>query len=974
MKKTLKRTSILTLFALLCVCIAAFAFSVAPYAVKADEAASAPSLTSFKTLYGASIRTDSETPGIRFVAEISKAEYDLVKDTEGFEIGMAIARVNGVSELKAKIAESADNAEKILKVKGEDNWVGEYSPANETEDTYRYAFAIIGLSDANLNVRYTALGYVKVNGTVYYSSVENDTDTARTPLQIAVAYMQDEPEDDLDFAYQIVDKVLGGEVPSASLSFDKTSYELDGTSATPVVSAGEIPLSVNVVPEDESVVKFEDGKLVGLKAGKTKITATVQGTGVQYTATADVDVKAVALEVTSTTDGIISYDTEGEPVAIKLNVGGSKESLAENVEANTYDLYSAIIDYRATNSITEAAAYTATVESANYKGSITTATFVAIDGADKLLEEAEACAANSGKYYYLTSDITLTKVGQSFIGQNMLLKVNTYVYGVYTAYMNINGCGYKISNNGVNAAFFERLQDSYIKNLVFEFTGTNQSNGGIGWFAYQIGSTKFENCYFKAMIDTSANETSVKTFAELIGCTFTNCIFELTDTTGDGTKVLLQTDDHQNTYANVAVISTLTKEALLKNTVNSETLQVYSNRKDLATSEQVKGWSEAWSFTEDKITLCDKYVRTTGKDAVTPTLTTDGIMTLNTSGERTTITVTKADGSVLTTFENVTATTYDLYSAIIDYRVTNSITEAEAYTVTVESANYKGSVTTETFSGISNFEELYNGVRATDGKYLYLTNDITVDATKKVVGRYPDQLYLICAQDKEVVGTSPNDDYYYYLTVKLDGRGHKISYQAESIERAYVLFSGFDNSYVKNLVIDYSATATYKQACNLFARTVRNSVFENCYFDFDIKLTGSSGNGDYQSLFGMSGSKFNNCIFDLHNASDSSVYTYDLIICPSGGAAGWFTNCAAISDSTYNVSKYGDDGVNIKDLFADYGGQNHDNFNRYTTLADFVANAENYSKIANDKLVIDSNGITLCGQVVATVTASETEE
>lgn len=612
MGKLFKRFSLVTLLLL---AFTAFTLSFAAYTVKAD---SALNLTSFKTTTGAWIRTDLEHPGIRFAAEISAEDYNTIIANENYEIGMAIAKADSVTALKDKAESDSNN---VLKAKDADKWVNGFAPTDESATTYKYTFAIIDLADANLNTAYTALAYVKIGESVYYSSNEGETASTRTPLQVAVAHMTANPDDDLDFAKKIADKVLGGESPLAKLAFDKVSYDLSvGGSVTPVVYAGESALSVNVTSNDENIVKVENNTLTGVKSGTTTITVTVKGETSDYTATADVVVGKEVLNVTTAADGVISFDTKGEKAAIKLNLEDSEVGFAENLTEGTYDLYSAIIEYREKYSITDNVSYTVTVESESYKADITTAKFYAIGTAADFLAIGSSID-NSQNYFYLTSNLTFTEQKGLGHGNGIFCGKNDNKGNeAWNTTMNIDGRGYtleaKFSNSNAGTRYmFDTIYQSNFKNVVIkcDFTLCACKFGSI---AYSLKGSNFKNCLFSVNLNIAAKYDTYSYYSmveEIDNTTFNDCIFDFNIITVETKPTYISNGTgNGGTFNNCAAVGNIASNSdnkLFNGQVNTvSNISVYSDKSDFLATEIGKTWSDAWTITANSLKLLDKEI------------------------------------------------------------------------------------------------------------------------------------------------------------------------------------------------------------------------------------------------------------------------------------------------------------------------------------------------------------------------------
>lgn len=316
---------------LLGVCALAFVASTGAtaYFVNAESKAPAPALTMQE---GASIRTFAPT-GIRFVSEISKADYDdlSAKDAKFYTLIMPekLVPAGGITAenymtvsaervpAKNSIAENADKVTfsgTLVGEQAEDGTYAEYFP----EEAYNMAMTAVS----------------------YYTYTEDEAETvvfASNPQTYSIAYIASallaSGETDPYYA-KITDSVLSG-----GISFGSESYKLCVGKTLNTTLNAEGLKAVYTSDNEEVVTIDKEGKLTGVGVGTAKITATIGS----KTATANVTVESIesAHEATfviafDANDGTGSTQASDVP-ANKTNVEwGDTIDLTSQIARNGY--------------------------------------------------------------------------------------------------------------------------------------------------------------------------------------------------------------------------------------------------------------------------------------------------------------------------------------------------------------------------------------------------------------------------------------------------------------------------------------------------------------------------------------------------------------------------------------------------------------------------------------------------------------
>lgn len=969
--KNLKSLSILLCGLIACVCMAAVCYT-APKAFA--QAKTVNELTTFTTEVGASIRLDDPT-GIRFTASISAEEYNALVEKygeDGFELGMAIARVGSVDALKA-----LDTTKTHFKMT---NWDKDYNASMATA-TYKYVFAVATIAQSNYNVQYTALAYAKAGDTIAYSTYV-DGETTRTPLQVATTYLASGEDD--DYAKTIVDTVMATD---AEFKLDQEIYSTPfGGEFAPTATVNGIKVAPVYSVADPTVAKIENGKVIGLKKGSTTVTATISGKDQDYVATASVEF--TAKEVTPILEnGMLTLGTEGEETTISIYAAADTEFATQLTSITTsdkaYDIRSLIISYMEATNMTTYGEYgfVATVESANYVGTYTTEEFVPVGnetiGAGYgtrfgyiVAKTHNSAETATGHYFFLTEDIDVT--ASAAINTSGFNQTNIAIY----AFISLDGRGHTLSYTHVHSS-----TSGYTG--LFGYLGASNKDYNISWknvhvqanitleaganhhslFACEVYSADFANCYFEMNVtNKTSKDTCVADFGW--GSTLTNCVFEINNSVASTAGVTLNgptklgnqivTDIAVIDANNDAVISGFVNENhIITNAYGYNTLAdfiagnngkvansvIEGNVRVVKTEEVTNGticysdWAD-WEITSTDVKILGKTVRTTLKTEVTPTLT-NGMLALGTKGEETTVSVYASSDTAfetaLVTDTVIGESTYDLNEAIVSYMEENVTTTGNyTFVAKVDSKNYTGvSAVTEKYipiTSVSEFIAIQANINsaASENKgasYYYLTTDIDLS------GKIRNALH--------------GWGLWAYIEFNLDGRGHTISltynHTVANPFRGLGCYWGTGDAtqrnWWKNVALIANITTNANRVVNVFGGTVANYDFYNCYFEANVT-------NNYTNDVGFFGPRFTNfydCMFVLNNNANS---TKDLVLLAQNDGnvtSSSLNNCAIINN---------DDNASVVTKRSDTNDIVTHTAHRYNTLADFVAG--NNGTLRND--------------------------
>ncbi len=278
-KKSLKTKFIIAMLALVTCCFLFGTIAIRPMGAVADN--SSP-VSSFQMIPGAQVRT-AEPSGMRFTAQISATEYDeLQKGIENgtylsVEFGSIICPsvyVNGELTLETEQAKSVKRT----------TWDKEYNPSKGT-DVYQYNCDLIGILEQNYVAEFQAIGYCTITpaegeAVTYYAKVLNEGDNARTPIYVAT-YNIVNNNDTSDFLLDMVDVAMEGRELKVDVEEELTLNTGDEIDLPLVTVAGQ-KIVTNFTSNESGIAKIENGKIVGVAYGKTKITASIQGKNGTY--------------------------------------------------------------------------------------------------------------------------------------------------------------------------------------------------------------------------------------------------------------------------------------------------------------------------------------------------------------------------------------------------------------------------------------------------------------------------------------------------------------------------------------------------------------------------------------------------------------------------------------------------------------------------------------------------------------------
>lgn len=640
----------------------------------ANAQSTAPDLTNIKeqfvTIDGAMIRSAAPY-GMRFVTEIDADLYDSIVEYYGEEnvtLGTKIARAT-TDEVKTQ-------AYTLIETQGtaveRTRWSAEKNPSKETAE-YQYTIAVDGLADEqakfNLNKSYVALGYITITDTktteqptekTYYAGY---TATGyRSPLQVALTYIEveqakgtfDETTAINKFILGIVDTVManGGELKFETAE-GATSLAITCAQAyTPKVTVGGNEVAVKYSVQDETVAKMENGALVGLKAGTTTLTATIDGATQDYSVSIAVEVGKGTVTPVVAGNGILQLNTNGEETTIKIN----GVEVPTKYSTDTFN----VVDYILDNSdVTSNTDYTITVETENLVGTVTHGLRPLNNS--NFLNTARNLGQNDAKNrtYFLTEDVTLAEVKgtdkgaykESWNGNHAILNM----------WMNLNGRGHTVystvQTETVKPVLIGILH-SAIYNTAFDFTIINTSTTvdyvSKALIAYTMkDSASIENCFIS--LDCNI-EKDVRVLPEDIGKdnVIKNVVINA-NIVGNGklsatyaaigtidNVVVIDNSGKMDTFANYpSLTANLNINAYEYSTMadfvsgNNGTKIGAKNATEAHSGKVYKNWPSVWGITGD-VTLCGNDVYTTNKATVYPVVE-NGKLVLNTNGQLTSI-------------------------------------------------------------------------------------------------------------------------------------------------------------------------------------------------------------------------------------------------------------------------------------------------------------------------------------------------
>ncbi len=283
-KKKLTATLALSLVAAACVVGGALTVNN----VTSANAEGNPQLSSFKMVAGAEIRT-ADPNGIRFTTEISAQQYDALMERDDYtsvEFGTIICPSYYVT---GDLTLETEQAKWVKRT----TWDVDYNPTAGTE-VYHYNGDLVNILDANFVQEFQAIGYCTVTpvegeAVTYYATVENEGDNARTPLYVAT-YNIVNCDNDSDYLLAMVDTAMANN----TLALSETRAEVEVGEAIDLPKATVIgnEVVVEYSSENSAIAKVEDGKIVGVKMGSTKLIATMRGKTDNYIAEIPVTVSA----------------------------------------------------------------------------------------------------------------------------------------------------------------------------------------------------------------------------------------------------------------------------------------------------------------------------------------------------------------------------------------------------------------------------------------------------------------------------------------------------------------------------------------------------------------------------------------------------------------------------------------------------------------------------------------------------------
>lgn len=964
-----------TMKKLLTICsVAALACGTAGVGVAATSAENGETViapASFAMELGASVRLSDPT-GIRFSVTISAADYNAFVETYGennVEFGMCIARTGSLDSLRANL----ENDSLYHKMTA---WDTQENPQVTTATTYRYNFAIYNLNTENYNKYYTALAYAKVidlDQTVY-ASVAVETEVSRTPLQVAqMAILDGNTHEDL---YTIVDTVMSD---SAVMQLNQTAYTVSDTTGIPVqTTVNGVPVEVAYTVENEAIAKIEGGKLYGVSKGETTLTATINGAnGATYTKQAVVTVEKEACTPTLS-KGILTLGTNGENTTISVvDENGATVASVQTNQA-TYDIDEMIMSYMQTNAIAVEAKYTINVDSESYYGKVESEKYFAIsswsDFVEKLMKPSAGKGKVTGTRFFLTANIEGGEAsaysGNTKVGDEAWRTIAGESYNV-----DFDGRGYKITiemnfASSVAGSGYSGLssfvKDSVWENLHVEMNVTvPATNEYYNLFLGKTQNFTLKNSYIVANLKNVNTDKEVyPLFRPGEGTLVEGCMFELNAKTEGKSIVMGDTVSGftaGGTFKNCVLLNQTMDTTVFGNALSAATVEgvyQYASAGAFASNEEGKVQNndtlvaatnaivlgDAWTVTADEIKFFGKVVKNC-RVQVVPTVQ-NGILTLNTAGESTKIAILDGDTEVASATTQKGATTYDIDEMIMSYieGQGGSAATGSSYTVSVKSASYYGTVTSEKYVSISStaqftYRTTLSGVRC------FLTANISFPATASAEAGS----YYPTGQSGERWRVATET-----ATANLDGRGYTLTSVAESARSSSGWYSGLigkiENCTWENLNIVIKHTIPAKNnaspaeegTCyNLVAGIVSNFTMKNC--NVNVTLTNNSTAGAFSLFRPVGDTLVENCVFNLVSKSaGTSIVVGNTVTGYTAG--GTFKNCVFV-----NAETTGFGGV--------AGSVTIENVYHYASVSDF-ANAVN-GKVQNGATIADATACTV---------------
>lgn len=900
---------------------------------------------SFTMINGAGVRLSDPT-GIRFSVTISAEDYKTFIGTygeENVEFGMCIARTDSLAKLQANLS----NKELYYKMT---SWDSKLNPTVTTATTYQYNFAIYNLDTANYNEYYTALGYAKVvnKAQTVYASVGEGVEVTRTPLQVAqLAMFAGNTHSDL---YTIVDTVMKDGV----IALNQNAYTISDASGLPVQTTVDgVPVEVEYTVANETVAKLENGKLYGVSKGETTLTATINGAnGATYTKQATVTVEKEACTPT-VEKGILTLGTKGEDTTISIVDGEGTTIASVQTSEETYDIDETIQSYMQENAITDETSYTVNVDSESYYGTVTSEKYVAIDSwsalVNKFTNPSAGKGAVAGKRFFLTKNINGSGAnayaGNTPVGSEAWRSISGECYNA-----DIDGRGYKLTvdmsyASGVAGSGYSGLaglvKDAEWENLHVVMNVTvPDGNEYYNLFLGKTENFKLKNSYVAVNLTNENTEKEVyPLFRPGTGTVVENCIFELNSKTAGKSIVVGDTVADftaGGTFKNSVILNNTMAATVFGNVLNSVTVNnVYQYKTAGAFANNVDGkvqnnatltdattaitLGDAWTVTAENIKLLDTVVKNC-QTQVTPTVE-KGMLTLNTAGETTTISV--LDGTTEIASVQTSEETYDIDEMIMSYMEENNLTDYNGYTYTinVKSASYYGSVGSEKYVSISTYSQL--GRLKKTGFRCFMVADIKVFGASANEGEsktVDDETWKVYAEE--------------YCT-DFDGRGYTLTFNNSSTAGGWSGFVGTlkDATWENlNIVIVHSIPAG-TTCYNLFAGVVSNFTMKNCYVN--VTFTNNSTGGTFSLFRPTTGTVVENCVFNLvsKTAGTSIVVGAPVTGYTTGGT---FKDCVFINSTTTGFGNV-TDSVTIENVYhyasvADFANKTNGKVQNGTTL------------------------------------------
>ena len=347
---------------LCCFSVCALAVVGGATAISASKVVDAAAEGSTFTMLGGSIRLNATTPGIRFQASISDAEYQAITnpESESYDatavFGMMIAPVDYMTGIEVGEDYIVELAKKELSVSPiihySQPWQKEVEEGEPVDTNWYINGSISNVLYENSNREFFGISFMRTGeaGSYVYTYPELNSmdEMSRSMSEIAVKAREDKEWTYSDDQYEIIDKYIARGVnlangadkeatPSVTVSFAKTrSMCLVGETFD--LSASFAPAALDLKLEysssDPTVAKVTNNTVEILAEGTVEITATVKN----YGTTLDITPATMSITAGTLEFAAPNYMAVGKAQDLTVTFSGFEvpgvEYSAENMSVN----------------------------------------------------------------------------------------------------------------------------------------------------------------------------------------------------------------------------------------------------------------------------------------------------------------------------------------------------------------------------------------------------------------------------------------------------------------------------------------------------------------------------------------------------------------------------------------------------------------------------------------------------------------